>query len=76
MFDDEIVFVVGRFVHSEVFEPFLSKQLPLRGSLQTERGGRTIPVIIFYQEDSSSLALFAGCSGSTVFGVWVIFIII
>lgn len=44
---------VDRFVHFKVFNILMEGYLLFRGSLMTERGGRTIPPSIFCQEDFS-----------------------
>ena len=54
MLDDKFGFEIGGFVHSEVFQILVKRVILLRGSLQTDLGGLTIPLIIFCQEESSS----------------------
>lgn len=69
MFDCELCFNVVGFIHSEVFEVLLKEEVLLRGSLQIDLGGRTIPLIIFCQEESSSEGCFSGSVGAPVLGV-------
>lgn len=74
MNDWVIMPVICSFIHPKALYPYFKWKIPLRGSEHLERGGRTMPLIIFCQEDCYSVPLAVSSLIVTTWGVWVMFI--